>query len=183
MAQNGWDYYLGGGYEREDGWRAGTSGQNFNGFLNLGHFGAERGFGCRRGRRSRGSKSAGSLPESLYGDPQINFTPGDIDDLNMQQLNLTGYVPLGGGRGTLTHVRQALRRRSLQREPGAGPERRRTHYDYTFGGTADWRRRFAIGANSLSLRFGVDGSANWVHERIVNTPSEVGAMTMRRRVW
>ena len=42
-AENGWDYYLGGGYEREDGWRQGTYGKNYNGFLNLGHFGAERG--------------------------------------------------------------------------------------------------------------------------------------------
>ena len=45
---------------------------------------------------------AGSIPEGLSGDPPRNCTPGDVEDLNMQQLNLTGYLPFGGGRGTLT---------------------------------------------------------------------------------
>ena len=52
---------------------------------------------------------------------------------------------------------------------------------YTLGGTADWRRRFAIDSNSLSLRFGIDGSANWVHEQIINTASEGAAMATRSR--
>jgi len=170
-SQSGWDYYLGGGYEREDGWRKDTFGTNFNGFLNLGHFGAERGFGVQAmGAKSR-TGTAGSIPESLYGDPQINFTPGDVEDLNMQQVNLTGYVPLGGGRGTLTLFGKRFDADRFNVNQAPDPSVDALTKTYTLGGTADWRRRIALGVNSLSLRFGVDGSANWVREKIINTPS------------
>ena len=184
-ATNGWDYYLGGGFEREDGWREETFGRNFNGFLNLGHFGAERGFGLQAmGAKSRAG-TAGSIPESLYGDPQINFTPGDVEDLNMEQLNLTGYVPMGGGRGTLTLFGKRFDADRFNVNQAPDPNVDALTKTYTVGGTADWRRRFPLGANSLSLRFGIDGSANWVHEQIINTPSEVerhrGRRNRRRR--
>jgi iron complex outermembrane receptor protein len=170
---SGWDYYLGGGYEREDGWRTGTSGRNFNGFLNLGHFGAERGLGVQAAAAKSTVSSAGSLPESLYGDPHINFTPGDLDALNSEQLNLTGYVPLARGRGTLTIFgkRYDANRFNVNQVPD--PDVTALTRTYTVGGTADWRRRMDIRSNSLSLRFGIDGSANWVHERIINTASDV----------
>ena len=172
-SQSGWDYYLGGGYEREDGWRQGTFGKNFNGFLNLGHFGAERGFGLQAmGAKSR-TGTAGSIPESLFGDPRINFTPGDVEDLNSEQLNLTGYVPLGGGRGTLTLFGKRFDADRFNVNQAPDPNVDALTKTYTLGGTADWRRRIALGANSLSLRFGIDGSANWVHEQIINTPSDV----------
>jgi len=170
---SGWDYYLGGGYEREDGWRAGTSGRNFNGFLNLGHFGAERGLGVQVAAAKSTVRSAGSLPESLYGDPQINFTPGDVDALNSEQLNLTGYVPLAGGRGTLTMFGKRYDANRFNVNQAPDPDVTALTRTYTAGGTADWRRRLAIGANSLSLRFGLDGSANRVHEQIINTATEV----------
>jgi iron complex outermembrane receptor protein len=170
---SGWDYYLGGGYEREDGWRSGTSGRNFNGFLNLGHFGAERGLGVQVAAAKSTVRSAGSLPESLYGDPQINFTPGDVDALNSEQLNLTGYVPLAGGRGTLTMFGKRYDANRFNVNQAPDPDVTALTRTYTVGGTADWRRRLAIGANSLSLRFGLDGSANWVHEQIINTATEV----------
>jgi iron complex outermembrane receptor protein len=170
---NGWDYYLGGGYEREDGWRAGTSGRNFNGFLNLGHFGAERGLGVQAAAAKSTVRSAGSLPESLYGDPQINFTPGDVDALNSEQLNLTGYVPVGGGRGTLTIFGKRFDANRFNVNQAPDPNVTALTRTYTVGGTADWRRRIEIGTNALSLRLGIDGSANWVHEQIINTASDV----------
>lgn len=173
-ANNGWDYYLGGGYEREDGWRVGTSGKNYNGFLNLGHFGESRGIGMQAIAARSIVRSAGSLPESLYGDPKINFTPGDVDDLNTEQLNLTGYVPMGGGRGTLTVYGRRFDANRFNVNQAPDPNVRALTNTYTMGGTADWRRRFPIDSNALSLRFGVDGSANWVHEQILNEASDVG---------
>lgn len=172
---SGWDYYLGGGYEREDGWRAGTSGRNFNGFLNLGHFGAERGLGVQAAAAKSTVRSAGSLPESLYGDPQINFTPGDVDALNSEQLNLTGYVPVASGRGTLTIFGRRYDANRFNVNQAPDPNITALTRTYTLGGTADWRRRLSLGGNSLSLRFGIDGSASWVHEQIINTPSVAGA--------
>jgi iron complex outermembrane recepter protein len=171
-SRSGWDYYLGGGYEREDGWRAGTSGRNFNGFLNVGHFGAERGLGVQAAAAKSTVRSAGSLPESLYGDPQINFTPGDVDALNSEQLNLTGYVPLARGRGTLTLFGKRYDANRFNVNQAPDPNVTALTRTYTMGGTLDWRRRMSIRASSLSLRFGIDGSANWVHEQIINTPSD-----------
>jgi iron complex outermembrane receptor protein len=170
---SGWDYYLGGGYEREDGWRAGTSGRNFNGFLNVGHFGAERGLGVQAAAAKSTVRSAGSLPESLYGDPQINFTPGDVDALNSEQLNFTGYVPVAGGRGTLTIFGKRYDANRFNVNQAPDPNVTALTRTYTIGGTADWRRRLAIQNNSLALRFGIDGAANWVHEQIINTASGV----------
>ena len=169
---NGWDYYLGGGYEREDGWRVGTSGRNFNGFLNLGHFGVDRGIGVQASAAKSTVRSAGSLPESLYGDPQINFTPGDVDALNSEQLNLTGYVPVASGRGTLTIFGKRYDANRFNVNQAPDPNVTALTRTYTVGGTADWRRRLEIQSNSLSLRFGIDGSANWVHEQIINTASD-----------
>ena len=41
LSRGGWDYYLAGGYENEDGWRQATGAENLNGFLNLGRRGPE----------------------------------------------------------------------------------------------------------------------------------------------
>lgn len=174
MTSTGWDYYLGGGYEREDGWRQGTGGRNFDGFLNLGHFNAERGIGIQAFGARSNTQTAGSIPESLYGDPRINFTPGDFEHLNTQQVNVTGYVPLGLGRATLTTYfrRYDANRFNVNQEPDPSVSALTTNY--TVGGTADWRRRIVLGANALSVRFGVDGAQNWVHERILNVPTDGG---------
>jgi outer membrane receptor protein involved in Fe transport len=171
----GWDYYLGGGYEREDGWRTGTNGKNYNGFLNIGHFGADRGIGLQVLAAKSTVSEAGSIPESLYGDPQINFTPGDVEDLNMQQLNLTGYVPVGGGRGTLTMFGKRFDADRFNVNQAPDPNVDALTSNYTIGGTADWRRQLSFGKRSLALRFGVDGSANRVHEQIINTPNDAAA--------
>ena len=86
-------------------------------------------------------RSAGSLPESLYGDPQINFTPGDVDALNSEQLNLTGYVPVGGGRGTLTIFGKRFDANRFNVNQAPDPNVTALTRTYTVGGTADWRRR------------------------------------------
>jgi iron complex outermembrane receptor protein len=173
-SRTGWDYYLGGGFERENGWRASTFGKNYNIFSNIGHFGAARGLGLQLLASQSRVGTAGSIPESLYGYPRVNFTPGDIEDLNMQQLNLTGYVPVGDGRGTLTLFAKRFDADRFNVNQAPDPNVDALTKTYTVGGTADWRRQLAIGKSSLSLRFGVDGSANWVHEQIINSPSDVG---------
>jgi hypothetical protein len=66
------DYYVGGGYERERGWRDATNGENANGFLNVGRRGAQRRVSVQAyGVRSR-VETAGSLPESLFGSTPRN---------------------------------------------------------------------------------------------------------------
>ena len=43
LTGGGWDYYVAGGYENEDGWRQATGAENLNGFVNLGRRSPERG--------------------------------------------------------------------------------------------------------------------------------------------
>ncbi len=103
VSRHGVDYYAGVGYEREDGWRRGTGAESYNGFLNLGHRGERRGITVQGfGAKSR-AQTAGSLPESLFHDaPDANFTVGDFEDLDLLQANVSGYAPVGAGRGGFT---------------------------------------------------------------------------------
>src|SRR6185295_13983037 len=96
------DYYLGGGYEREDGWRKATGAHNYNGFLNLGRRGPGRGVSLQAfGAKSR-AETAGSLPESIFdASPETNFTVGDFEDLDLLQGAVSGYAPVGPGRGSV----------------------------------------------------------------------------------
>ena len=170
-----WDYYLSGGYEREDGWRQATSARNYNGFLNLGRLGDERGVSVQAYAVESRAETAGSLPESLFDTaPRTNFTAGDFDDLDAQQIALSGYAPVGSGKGSLTAYfrRSAAERFNVNQVPD--PNVRGFTTNYTAGGTADWRWTVAAGRGALALRTGVDGAANLVRLRIFAEP-QVGA--------
>ena len=172
-----WDYYLSGGYEREDGWRQATGARNYNGFLNLGRLGDERGVSLQAYAVKSRAETAGSLPESLFDtSPRTNFTAGDFDDLNAQQIALSGYSPEGSGKGSLTAYlrRSAAERFNVNQAPD--PNVRGLTTNYTAGGTADWRRTVAMGRGALAVRTGVDGAANWVRVRIFAEP-QVGVPT------
>lgn len=166
-----WDYYLSGGYEREDGWRQATGARNYNGFLNLGRSGAERGITLQAYAVRSRAETAGSLPESIFDtSPQINFTAGDFDNLDAQQLALSGYTPVGTGHASLTAYfrRSGGERFNVNQAPD--PNVRGLTTNYTTGGTADWRWPVATGRGALAVRTGLDGAANWVHVRIFNEP-------------
>jgi iron complex outermembrane recepter protein len=79
LSKGGWDYYLAGGYETEDGWREATGAENLNGFLNLGRRGPDRGITFQAFGADSRAETAGSLPESIFGRaPRTNFTVGDF---------------------------------------------------------------------------------------------------------
>src|SRR3954471_1723728 len=109
LSGGGWDYYLAGGYENEDGWRQATGAENLNGFLNLGRRGPERGISFQGFGAESKAHTAGSLPESIFqNSPQTNFTVGDFEDLNQLQGSVSGYTLLGDGRGSFTaYVRRS----------------------------------------------------------------------------
>jgi outer membrane receptor protein involved in Fe transport len=166
-----WAYYLAGGYDRSDGWREATFWEGFDGFLNLDHRGPERGIAFQvLGSKSR-AETAGSLPEPIFGsDPEVNFTAGDFEDLNLQQVSATGYVPVAEGRGssTLFYRRSHAERFNVNQPPE--PDVRSMTSNHTVGGTADWRRPLDVGGAPLDVRLGVDGAANWVDVRIFEEP-------------
>ncbi|MFL5493102.1 MAG: TonB-dependent receptor [Gemmatimonadales bacterium] len=165
--RHGMDYYAAGGYEREDGWRQATDAENYNGFFNLGHRGERRGITVQGfGAKSR-AETAGSLPESIFHDaPDVNFTVGDFEDLGLLQGNVSGYAPIGPGRGTFTtYIRRSHAERfNVNQAPDDNVRSLTTNG--TLGGNLDWRWTRPLTNGELSLRTGVDAAANRVHVRL-----------------
>ncbi|HEX2251146.1 MAG TPA: TonB-dependent receptor, partial [Gemmatimonadales bacterium] len=168
VSGGGWDYYVAGGYENEDGWREATGAENLNGFLNVGHRTAERGISFQGfGAESR-VEAAGSLPESIFESaPRTNFTAGDFEDLNQLQASLNGYAPLGRTRGAFTaYVRRTRAERFNVNQPPDDNVRSFTR-NRTIGGNLDWRWTTPRPNGSFSLRLGADGAANQVHIQLL----------------
>ena len=168
VSRQGTDYYVAGGYEQEDGWRQATGAKNYNGFFNLGRRGERRGITVQGfGAKSR-AETAGSLPESIFRDsPEVNFTVGDFEDLDLLQGNVSGYAPVGPGRGTFTTY---LRRSHAERfNVNQAPDDnvRSITTNGTLGGNLDWRWTRPLANGELSLRTGVDAAANRVHVNLI----------------
>jgi outer membrane receptor protein involved in Fe transport len=168
VSGGGWDYYVAGGYENEDGWRQATGAENLNGFVNLGRRGPERGISFQAfGAESR-AETAGSLPESIFdGSPKTNFTVGDFEDLNQLQGSVSGYAPLGSSRGAFTaYVRRTHAERfNVNQAPDNNVRSFTTNG--TVGGNLDWRYTQPRLNGSFSLRLGADGAVNRVHIQLI----------------
>ena len=174
------DYYVAGGYEREDGWRKATGAHNYNGFVNLGRRGEHRGITVQGfGAKSR-AQTAGSLPESLFDiSPQANFTIGDFEDLDMQQGSVSGYAPVGPGRGAFTAYlrRSHAERFNVNQAPDDNVRSFTTNG--TLGANLDWRWSRPLGGGQLSIRTGADASANRVHiQLLTENPADAADRTL-----
>lgn len=168
LSGGGWDYYLAGGYENEDGWREATGAENLNGFLNLGRRGPERGISFQGFGAESKAHTAGSLPESIFqNSPQTNFTVGDFEDLNQLQGSVSGYAPLGNSRGSFTaYVRRSHAERFNVNQAPDNNVRSFTN-NRTVGGNLDWRWTKPRADGSVSIRLGADGGANRVHIQLL----------------
>jgi iron complex outermembrane recepter protein len=160
----GWDYYVAGGYENEDGWRQATGAENLNGFLNVGRRGPQRGISFQAfGAESR-AETAGSLPESIFdSSPRTNFTAGDFEDLNQLQASLNGYAAFGRSRGAVTAYVRRTRAERFNVNQAPDDNIRSFTANRTIGGNLDWRWTTPRPNGSFSLRLGADGAANQVH--------------------
>jgi iron complex outermembrane recepter protein len=164
LSRGGWDYYLAGGYENEDGWREATGAENFNGFLNLGRRGPTKGISLQAFGADSRAQTAGSLPESIFDtSPRTNFTVGDFEDLDQLQASLSGYAPLGSSLGSFTaYVRRTHAERfNVNQAPDDNVRSFTTNR--TAGGNLDWRWTKPREDGSLSIRLGADGAANRVN--------------------
>lgn len=180
ISGGGWDYYIAGGYENEDGWRQATGAENLNGFLNLGRRGADRGISLQVfGAESR-VETAGSLPESIFdSSPRTNFTAGDFEDLNQLQASLSGYAPLGRTRGAFTAYVRRTRAERFNVNQAPDNNVRSFTANGTLGGNLDWRMTTPRPNGSFSLRVGADGAANQVHiELLEEDPVDPSAQTL-----
>lgn len=166
------DWYLGGGVERERGWRDATGARGHDFFLNVGRTGEARGVTLQAFARRSRAETAGSLPESLYGrTPRANFTAGDFEALDAQQLALSGWMPLAAGRGALTAFVRCSDAERFNVNQAPDPNVRAHTGTVTAGATADWRRAHPLRAGELALRVGVDASASRVRARIHAEPT------------
>ncbi|MHB1223009.1 MAG: TonB-dependent receptor domain-containing protein [Gemmatimonadaceae bacterium] len=106
--------------------------------------------------------------------PRVNFTAGDFEGLNAQQVALSGHAPLWNGLGGITtYVRRSdAERFNVNQAPDPNVRSRTTNH--TLGASGDWRRTAALGSGSFAFRTGVDVAANRVRARIHAEPTERG---------
>lgn len=180
-AGNGrWSYYAGGGYDREDGWRQRTGGEQYNGFFNLGRL-TER-WGIRMqgyGAKSRAS-AAGSLPETVYTvQPDSNLTSGDFEDLNNLQLALSGYRRTDAGQLSLSAYGRRHRAERFNVNQEDDPDNLGRSRNHVFGGTVDYRWVQPLGAAVLGLRVGGEGSTSRTEVELFADSSKFGGSSRR----
>ena len=160
-SSRGWNFYAGGGYVTEEGWRQVTSAEGYNGFANLGRSGERSGFNIQLlGAKSR-AEPAGSLPESVFlVNPDSNLSAQDFEDIEQWHLALSGYTQVGPGRGS---ARAYYRRNDAERfnvNQINDPDVRSFSENATFGASADWSYAAPVGSGVLSFRLGAGGSTN-----------------------
>jgi outer membrane receptor protein involved in Fe transport len=180
LSHGGWDYYLAGGYENEDGWREATGAESFNGFLNLGRRGPRRGITLQAFGADSRAETAGSLPESIFDlSPRTNFTVGDFEDLDQLQTSVSGYTTLGASHGSFTaYVRRTHAERfNVNQAPDDNVRSFTTNR--TLGGNLDWRWTRPRTNGSLSVRVGADGAANRVNIQLLEeSPTDPADKTL-----
>ena len=164
MAHNGMDWYVGGNYNREDGWRQDTGEEGYQAFVNLGKLGATSGIRFQGFYSRDRAEPAGSLPQSVFAEhADSNLTTGDFDNLWAFQGSLQAYKQFGLGRasGTIYFRRHRAERFNVNQQDD--PDALGISYNTSFGYTADYRWTTVMNERTaLSLRGGLDGEVTRV---------------------
>ncbi|MGH7509377.1 MAG: TonB-dependent receptor [Gemmatimonadales bacterium] len=157
----GWNYYAGGGYTTEDGWRQVTGAEGYNGFVNVGRSGPRSGFNLQLLGANSLVETAGSLPLSIFSvKPDSNLSAFDFEDLQQWHVALSGYSQVGSGRGS---ARVYYRRNDAERfnvNQINDPDVRSFNENRTVGASLDWSYAAPAGGGILSFRVGAGGSVN-----------------------
>jgi outer membrane receptor protein involved in Fe transport len=164
LTRGGVDWYVGGNYNTEDGWRDVTGAEEYSGFVNLGKLGETRGIRFQGMYANSLVHTAGSLPESIFEtSPDSNLSANDYEDLWAYQGSLQGYTQLGRGRASATLYFRRHRAERFNANQPVDPDVFGISYNTTFGYTGDYRWATLLSDDvTLNLRGGVDGSVNQV---------------------
>jgi iron complex outermembrane recepter protein len=164
MAHNGMDWYLGGNYNREDGWRQDTGAEGYQGFVNLGKLGTTSGIRFQGFYSRDRAEPAGSLPESVFSEhADSNLTTGDFENLWAYQGSVQAYKQFGLGRASATVYFRRHRAERFNVNQEDDPDAFGISYNTSFGYTADYRWTMVINERTaLSLRGGLDGEVTRV---------------------
>ena len=164
LTTGGMDWYVGGNYNHEDGWRDVTGAEEYSGFVNLGKLAETRGIRFQGMYANSRVETAGSLPESIFEiRPDSNLSANDYEDLWAYQGALQGYTQVGTGRAAATVYFRRHRAERFNANQPDDPDVFGISYNTSFGYTADYRWATLLSDDlALSLRAGVDGSINRV---------------------
>lgn len=174
----GWRYYAGGGARTEAGWRRLTSARLYDALVNVGRLGEQRGLSLQAFATKSYAQTAGSLPLSVYTvQPDSNLSAGDFEDLTQLHVALSGYAPVGAGRGSF---RAYLRGHDAERfnvNQINDPDVRSFSENRTLGANADWRWVPSGAGGGVAVRVGADGSVHRVGIRIFAERLDPGLTT------
>jgi outer membrane receptor protein involved in Fe transport len=176
LTRGGIDWYVGGGYNREDGWRQVTGGEQYHGFFNLGKLSESAGIRFQGFYSNSRVETAGSLPETVFlVAPDSNLSANDYEDLWQFQGALQGYKRLGQGQASATLYYRRHRAERFNANQPADPDVFGISYNSSFGYTADYRWARLLSDNvALAVRGGVDGSITRVSIDIFNDSTKFG---------
>ncbi len=176
VARGGYDWYVGGNYNREDGWRQDTGEEGYQGFVNLGKLGETGGIRFQGFYSRDRAEPAGSLPQSIFTDhADSNLTTGDYENLWAYQGSLQAYKQFGLGRASATVYFRRHRAERFNANQEDDPDAFGISYNKTFGYTADYRWTTVFNARTaLSLRGGVDGEVTRVRIDIFADSTKFG---------
>jgi outer membrane receptor protein involved in Fe transport len=176
LTRGGVDYYVGGMYNREGGWRDVTGGRQHNVFLNLGKLGEDSGIRFQALHARSRVETAGSLPVSVYRvNPDSNLTAGDYEDLWQLQVAVAGYKAFGAGRASFTTWFREHGADRFNANQASDPDAFGTASNRSLGYTMDYRMVELVGSGAVSLRFGIDGSINWSNISLFADSTKFGA--------
>lgn len=173
-----WDYLASAELGSEGGWREATSDHKYDFFANVGRERGDKGLRIQAlASRSR-AETAGSLPESIYwSSPRTNFTPGDFEDLDAQQISVAAHADGAHSHGALNVFFRHFAGDRFNVNQAPDPNVQGLTNTRSFGAAGDWRWSRTTGRGELGVRLGFDASANRVRVRIFNDAQEsvVGA--------
>jgi iron complex outermembrane recepter protein len=163
----GESYYAAGGYERENGWRTATSSNRYNALINIHNRQRRHRIVAQLFAAGSSAETAGSLPESEFKRaPRANFTPGDFDNLAVQQVSFSDHWLSGEGIGFANIYARHSSAQRFNVNQGTDPNVRGFTDNQTLGGTIDWRKTAALRTSAVSMRAGIDAAINAVKASI-----------------
>ncbi|MGH7497924.1 MAG: TonB-dependent receptor, partial [Gemmatimonadales bacterium] len=176
LTKGGMDWYLGGDYNREDGWRQITGAEGYQGFFNVGKLGETSGIRFQGFYSRDSAETAGSLPESIFStSADSNLSAGDYEKLWAFQGSVQAYKQFGLGRASATVYFRRHRAERFNANQEDDPDAFGISYNNSFGYTADYRWTTVLNdRTALSLRGGVDGEVTRVNIDIFADSTKFG---------
>lgn len=159
LTKSGLDWYVGAGYNAENGWRQVTRAEQSNLFVNVGKSGETSGLRFQSYVAKSWAQTAGSLPQTVFETvPDSNLSAQDFEDLHNVQVALLGYKNVGNGRASFNLYNRWHKSERFNANQPTDPDVYGEAKNRVTGGTIDYRLGLLAGNHPVGLRFGVDGS-------------------------